>query len=160
MKKTFLMVLSFFLLTSCGATTPVSPSSLPAVPQGAPITFIKQSVEGNTLTVALILSHAEKNVAALSGDIQFDNNSLQFLHADKTELTKDFLLTTDPQEGKITFALASGEGVSLSPQQPIMTVSFLILKKAPTILSLTNTEVLDAQSNSISVKPEALKVIY
>jgi hypothetical protein len=160
MKKPFLMVLSFFLLTSCGATTPVSPSSLPAVPQGAPITFIKQSVEGNTLTVALVLSDTEKNVAALSGDIQFDNNSLQFLHADTTDLSKGFLLTTDPKDGVVTYALASGKGISIVSQQPIMTVSFLILKKAPTILSLTKTEVLDAQSNSISVKPEALKVVY
>jgi len=160
MKKIFLMVLPFLLITSCGTATPTSPSSFPVVKEGTSITLLQQSVEGNTLTVALVLSHAEKNVAALSGDIQFDNNSLQFLHADKTEITKDFLLTTDPQEGKISFALASGEGVFLSPQEPIMTVSFLILKKAPTILSLTNTEVLDAQSNSISVKPEALKVIY
>lgn len=160
MKKTFLIVLSFFLLTSCGKTTPVSPSSLPAVPQGSPITFIKQSVEGNTLTVALVLSDTEKNVAALSGDVQFDKNSLQFLHADKTDRTKDFLLTTDPKEGVITFALASGQGVPLSAQQPIMTASFLILRKDPTVLTLQNMEVLDAQSNDISVKPEPLEVVY
>lgn len=144
------------ILSHVVGKVPYLPWTMPPPPltnvngdQPIPLSVILASVSGEAgkkVTIPVSIPNDLAGLQAAEMEISYDATLLKVLSVSSSELTKDFMVASNIQDGKVTIALANAEAVSRGGQ--ILTIEAEILNTAESIALTADKIMLNDRSVS------------